>query len=325
MFTLLKYLFRTANPLTTGAQLDTRTDAEKKDDLHFSEVVGMATAVKWEERQPRQFPVLDQKQAFMCGAFALRKSMGIMYSLYPKYGSYVDLSSAHIYQRRMDRPIAGMSMSDMFNIASQGTALYALTNEKITTDADADSLSIPSWIVEIGKSFSIGGGVYLPVDFETVASTIQATGKGVILFQFFTAGEWARQFPTIVENLNVLSNNALRHFVTAVDFVLKDGKKYIVVEDSAHFGGLAQRYLSEEWFKARTHQAGYPMNFKFQTSVGDRPTYDNYFSTEVSTVWWRLSTQCSFCRERRCSYSCFAGKVSDTIRTTSHPSLRYSH
>jgi hypothetical protein len=53
--------------------------------------------------------------------------------------------------------------------------------------------------------------------------------------------------------------------VAAVDFVLVNGKKYLLIEDSSHFGGINRRLISEEFFRARNWFARYPMNFIFDS------------------------------------------------------------
>ncbi len=217
------------------------------------------------------FPVYNQNQTSMCGANALSKALGIAYTT--SYGSFIPFSRADIYQRRINKPEAGMTFPDMFKIASEGVTLEQLTPKELHSDSDADNLQIESFKREVGKVFSTNSGIYLANDIDTIASVIQTTGKGVILLTYFNAGEWSKEYPTIVDlGLNVVT--ALRHFVVAVDFTLVNGIKYLVVEDSAWFGGLNRRYVSEEWVKKRVYSAGYPMNFKFMVGGVKRPVYD---------------------------------------------------
>ncbi len=268
-------------PLTfTGALIDTRPEEQKKDDIHFKDIVGTANAVDWKVKsisECRRFPEYDQKRSFMCGANALSKAMGIIFQL--KYGAYYAFSRAHIYQRRYNKIFgdgAGMVMNDMFKIAGLGVTLESLTGEKITTDYDADSLLIDNLATKVGEAFSISGAVYLPNDIDTVASVIRTTGKGIIFLTYFTSGEWSKEMPTINDySLTYKDTRALRHFVVGVDYLLYSGmKKGIKIEDSAHFGGLSERILTQEWIDRRVIQAGYPMSFKFLIGSGDRPTYD---------------------------------------------------
>jgi len=275
MFTFLKYLLRTANPQPTGALLDTRPPEQKTNDIHFSEIVASANAVNWITKDSttwRTFPALNQYQTFMCGANSLSKAWGIYLS--QKYGKYVQLSRGHIYQRRKNRPGAGMALYDMFDILKQGATLEQLTGENIQSDDQADSLVVDQLEVAVGQGFATTGGVFLPSDIDTIASVIQTTGKGVILTTYFTAGEWSKTFPTIVNtNLGSQDPSALRHFVVAVDFTLYNNQKCLIIEDSAWFGGINRRIISEDWVTRRVVATGYLMTFKYAPQP-TKPTYD---------------------------------------------------
>lgn len=272
MFTLLKYWFRNDNPLPTGALPDTRTAGEKANDINFKDIVAYANPVNWTEKTTyRTFPQLDQKQSYTCGANALSKALGVAYSI--KLGSYVPFSRADIYQRRMNKPEQGMAMWDMFRIASEGVTLEQLTPKPIYTDSDADTMTIEPYKHLVGNVFSVTGGVYLNPDIDTIASIIQTTGKGVILLTYFLAGEWSKSTPTIINPL-LSASDALRHFVVATDFGIENGVKVLKIEDSAWFGGINERKITESWVKNRVIGAGYPMNFKFQVGTTGRPTYD---------------------------------------------------
>ena len=273
MFTLFKYLFRNANQKEfLGANLDTRVESEKVNDVYLHDIVASINTVNWIAKPViRTFPVYNQYQTYMCGANALSKALGIVYSL--SYKTYVPFSRSDIYQRRFNRPGAGMALSDMFKIASDGVTLEQLTPKELYTDSDADNLVIENFKRDVGKIFAVNNGVYVRVNIDDIASVIQTTGKGVIIATFFNSGEWSKQFPNIVDKY-LTKENALRHFVVVTDFTLVDGKKYLVAEDSAHFGGLNQRYLSEEWVNNRVYDAGYTMNFKFENGISGKPSYD---------------------------------------------------
>lgn len=283
-FTFLKFLIRDANPLHTGALNDPRPQEEKNEDVHFNELVATANAVNWVTKDTstwRSFPVLDQHSSYMCGANSLSKAWGIYLS--QKYGKYVQLSRAHIYQRRANRPTGGMALYDMFNILTQGATLEQLTNENISTDEQADSTIVDSLEKEVGKGFATTGGVYAGNDIDTIASIISTTGKGVILQTFFTSGEWSKTFPTITYPYLTNSDpSALRHFVVAVDYTLLNGVKCLVVEDSAAFGGIYRRIVSEAWMKARVVASGYPMTFKFSIQ-STQPSFDGISNISAQT------------------------------------------
>lgn len=272
----------------TGALIDERSDAEKAKDIQFGEIVGAATPVAWIEKpqnQWRKFPVLDQKNSFMCGAFSMKKLIGVYYWL--KYKTWVDFSEEDIYQRRLNRPNAGMAVDDIYRIIGDGVTLKTLTNAAIITDEDADSCVIEPFKRDVGKVFKMGKKIVLGANIDEIASVIQHTGKAVHFMTGFTASEYGRFMPVIENpNLNLYAPSTLRHFITFTDFTLYNGKKCLVAEDSAHFGGYSQRLISEDWINRRTMAATYPMNFLFEQS-GDpnKPHYTFTKKLEYSPVF----------------------------------------
>lgn len=273
MFTVFKYLFRINNQKEfIGALLDNRSDKEKEDDIHINDIVASVNVVNWKEKlEIRKFPDYNQYNSFMCGANSLSKAIGIAYNAI--YGVFIPFSRIDIYQRRINKPEAGMSLTDMFRIANEGITLEQLTPKVIREDSEADDYKIEDFKREVGKIFSINSGINVPSNIDTIASVIQTTGKGVILLTYFNSGEWSKEKPYIVDK-NLTVYDSLRHFVVATDFTLINGVKYIVIEDSAWFGGFNRRYLNEEWINKRVYSAMYPMNFKFQKTDINKPIYD---------------------------------------------------
>ena len=190
-------------------------------------------------------------------------------------GYDLDLSATSIYQRRSNKPDSGMIGVESFDIwKNKGISLEGLVPSQKMTDAQMDSQEIKPEADQVAEVFKIGNHVGLNSgDFETVASVIQTTGKAVMVWFYFTSSEWSKEIPTI-ENPNLNRNNALRHSVPAVDFFLFGGKKYILIEDSAHFAGFTYHLISEEFFKARNWFARYPMNYKFNDQTEPQPPQD---------------------------------------------------
>src|SRR3990167_3121536 len=105
----------------TGLNLDERSEEEKAKDYKQQEILASAQPVIWQEREPREFPVFNQGFTFTCVANAVAKLLGI--SLWLKDKTFAVFSRSHIYQRRSNKPSAGMNGGDAFNIAKQGVTL----------------------------------------------------------------------------------------------------------------------------------------------------------------------------------------------------------
>jgi len=271
------FSFFNKKPRGTGALLDIRPAIEKEKDYKFEEIVSSANPVTWVEKprdQWRKFPIFDQNGSGSCVAQTMAKLLGIMYFL--KNQVYVHFSATHIYQRRVNKPNAGMGGVDALDIARKGVTLEVLALSQKMTDSQMDETVIEKYKEDVGEVFKIGNYVQLPQDIETVASTIQTTGKGVMVWFFFKYDEWT-DVPTIKNNtLTVASPTAVRHSVTAVDWTIYKGKKAIIIEDSwgEQYGLGGQRVITEDFFKARNFFSAYPITFKFEE--GDIPQTPKY-------------------------------------------------
>lgn len=251
----------------TGALLDTRSKEEKDKDYFFEEMVATANPVLWVEKAEkdwRTFPVQNQNNSGSCVAQTARKLLRVLFTNI--CGKDIDFSASHIYSRRLNKPQGGMIGVDAMNILTKGTSLNVLMPSDLMTDAQMDAIKETDFDKKIGETFKVDNYVqFANGDFETVASTIQTTGKGVMVWFYFNHAEWSKLVPT-VDNPTLNFSEASKHSVTAVDFFLKNGKKYLLVEDSAHFAGYTRHLISEEFFKARNFFSAYPINFKYVTS-----------------------------------------------------------
>jgi len=255
----------------SGAQLDTRSKVEKSKDYKFEEIVAFANPVQWVEKTPdqwRKFPIFNQNGSGSCVAQTQAKEMGIM--RYLKDGNYVHFSAADIYQKRFGKPVAGMGAIEARNIAKNGVTLEILAPSQALSDSEMDSLVIEDYKHEVGNVFSVTNYIELPIgNIEILASFIQTTGKGAMVWFFFEYKEWTDHPYVYNKDLMVTDPGICRHSVTAVDFCLVNGKKSIIIEDSwgPNYGLNGQRVIDEEFFKTRNFYAGYLMNFKFDEQI----------------------------------------------------------
>lgn len=256
--------------LQTGATIDQRTEEDKDKDYKAEEAVASSSAVNWVEKtsdQWRKFPIFNQDGSGSCVAQSEAKEMGIMRWL--EDGTYVHFSATDIYQRRNNRPASGMWATDARDIVRKGGAtLEALTPSQSLTDSQMDGTVVEPYKRAVGEVFKVPNYLELPSkDIERVASTIQATGKGVMVWFYFTSNEWT-DHPVIHDlELPLTGPNSVRHCVTAVDYCLVDGKKCLIIDDSwgPNFGVGGQRVIDEGFFIARNWHASYLINFRYDT------------------------------------------------------------
>lgn len=278
----------------SGAALDERTEEEKKSAYPFREIVAAANPVVWKEKLPsewRKFPIFNQNGSGSCVAQTEGKELGIMRWLKDK--NYVHFSATDIYQQRANRPAAGMAAFDARGIvAKNGATLEVLTPSQGLSDEQMDSTVVEPYKRQVGQVFAVPNYLeFVNGDMESIASFIQTTGKGVMVWFYFTYEEWT-DHPTILNpSLDIRGLSTIRHSVTAVDFALVNGKKCLIIEDSwgPQYGLSGQRVIDIDFFIARNYYAGYLMNFKFeQPSAPNKPKHtfnvDLVFETEGPEV-----------------------------------------
>lgn len=260
---------------------DQRSEDEKQlQDVQLGEIVASANPVQWTEKATnviRHFPIFNQNGSGSCVAQTGAKLGGIMYWLDNGKKDYVHFSATHIYQRRNNKPAGGMAGEDVFNIMQQGVTLEELVPSQNMSDEQMDGIKIEKYKEDVGKVFRFGKPVNLPVkDIDTIASVIQTTGKGVMVWFYWTVDEWTL-VPVIKNaNLDQYAASTCRHSVTAVDFTILGpsnvpnnpemwGKKALVIDDSwgSSYGAAGQRFITEDFFKARNWYARHVQNFKY--------------------------------------------------------------
>lgn len=259
----------------SGALIDTRRDVEKENDYQFGEIVAATNPVNWVEKLQsawRRFPIFNQDGSGSCVAQTLAKLLGILYWL--KNQLYVHFSATHIYQRRTNKPSGGMAGVDAFDIARKGATLEDLVPSQNMTDPQMDGTEIPQYKQDVGSVFKIGNYVSLPIkDIDTIASVIQTTDKGVMVWFYFEHREWTDAPQVLNPNLDLRAASTSRHSVTAVDFTLYQGKKALIIEDSwgPGYGVGGQRIITEDFFRVRNWFAAYPINFAFEDQTQPQP------------------------------------------------------
>lgn len=245
---------------------DQRSEEEKDFDYNQTEFVAESNPVEWKEKKEndwRSFPMLNQFYTFKCVAFTLAKIALINFWLKTK--EFLKFSPNSIYDYRVNKPSGGMIGNDAFEIwQDKGISLEAVC--KSNQVQETEPIEVTLFAKEVAKGFKLGKHITINNgDFDRVASTIQTTGKGIMVWFYFTSREWSPKFPQVMDNLtSPYDTRASRHSVTVVDFGLINGKEYLKIEDSAHFGGISERWISREFFTARNFLIKYPMNFNYE-------------------------------------------------------------
>lgn len=264
-----------------GANIDTRPPEQAAaEDIHAAEVIASAVAVNWVEKDPasiRTFGDQNQNQKSDCVAESRRKIKRVLYNV--NKGIDLDFSAVAFYRKRVNYPGEGMIAADAIKIDSeQGMTLDKLVpSDPITTEAGANALAPDKYNNDLAKVFAIQNKeiIFVPGDLETPAGTIQKSRKAVMVWFYFTSREWSQLVPKIMDNLSGPGDpRSLNHSTVAIEPALYQGQKGFWIDDSAHFGGLARRFITEDFYKKRNWYASYPLAFKFEPDVNTKPSYD---------------------------------------------------
>jgi hypothetical protein len=254
-----------------GVRDDTRPQEVKDKDVHIRELVASFAPVVWVEKtddQIRKFTDRDQTQSSSCVGQTVAKLAEVSYFL--KTGEKVVFSATSIYAPRSNKPELGMIPAEAMTLwKEKGITLEQLLKSQNLNENQINNVPITNLAKDTATLFKIDNFVQLPIDIEVIAGTIQQTGKAVALLVRFASKEWSREFPVIMGG-----EAPLGHEIAVTDFTLRNGKKCLVIEDSAHFGGLTRRYLSED-FLVRAYNAYYAANFRNleEDRPSDKPKY----------------------------------------------------
>lgn len=253
--------------------VDTQTIDQKVLNFKFAEVVLAPQPVIWVEKPRetwRSFPGRNQNGSGECVVMTNATEDGILFE--QKYGSWMDFSSSFPYQQRKYPTQSGCTSEDVYTIFPKiGNVFESLMPSQNMTDEQAMAVPRPAYLKDLALVYQ-SKRIELPLDFETVASTVQATKKGVMVWFRYSLAEWTN-IPMV---LNKPTTSG--HSVTVVDFTLVGGKKYLIIQDSwgLQFADKGLRLISEEYFKARCFLASYKLSFKYEVSATPvRPVFNN--------------------------------------------------
>lgn len=247
----------------TGAIDDPRTPMERQKDFRFEEL-GLATAVAWDEKpqdQWRKFPIRDQDGSGSCVAQTIAKMLGI--ENFNEEGKFIEFSAYDIYDRRSNKPDAGMIGVEGLTFGKE----YGATLEQFLPSQNLNEAQmnvpvkrVPSMEL-VAKIFKGGNFVMLPFNIDAIASVIDR-GKGVMMWFKWEIDEWDLPVPKIKYDtpMFLLKNH---HSLTGVYRTLYNGQKAIIIDDSwgKNRGFDGQRVITEDWIRTRMTFCAYYEDF----------------------------------------------------------------
>ena len=209
-----------------------------------------------------------------CVIQGVEKERGIISK--QKYGEFIIYSAILGYQGRENPSVGGSTYIDAVRSTNNGSIPEFFLPSQSLSDLQMMSLEVKQYHKDMAKVFG-AKRVKTVKNIDIIASTLDATGKGIGLTVRFGPGEWFGKYQ--VKELLPAKEQVWGHYVVIVDYTLNDkGEKCLVIEDSACEDGYPVRLIPESFFKARTYwEPSYIVNFKTYVELGivpERPKFD---------------------------------------------------
>lgn len=240
------------NSNKTGALLDPRPESEKLLDWQHETIIGATPLPDWKEKNGyKLIETRDQGSALDCGAHAGARAIrgqigGEMKSALPIYWGRTNVGG-------------GMYHKEVLSLANKGTVNEnQIPSQNLNETQANNKRPFTTEEKSIIDSLKGNGYVFCSTDINTIAG-ITDLGIVVSILIFFKDDEWKETLNVIHSDTNL--GNSIHHFIDVVDYTLKNGKKYLVVEDSSNLktskNKTGQRLMSEEFANKRIISAGY--------------------------------------------------------------------
>jgi hypothetical protein len=264
--------FKKKIQFNNGARPDTRPQELKDLDYTQRELVASIAPVVWTKKTKyRTFPKRMQNGSGSCVMQSLEKERGIIAQL--KYGEFIVFSCNDDYQLRANPEISGSTYEDLIKATNRGAVLEILSPSQSLNDLQMMNAKKLSYSDDVSKIFG-AKRINMDLNIDTIASTIENTGKGVGLTVMFGSGEWFRTDK--VKELTTPDKWINGHRVVAIDYTLDNqGNKCLVIDDSSCEDGYQYRLVPESFLLNRTYwKPNYILNFKQYIEKPEKPSFD---------------------------------------------------
>lgn len=257
------------NPKVLGVIEDPRTEDERSKDYSHEEVTAGAVSIQWVQKKPedwKRYPKRNQSSSLSCLAQSGAKLLGVENKV--ETGNFIEFSALDIYDRRANKPSGGMWGQNLMQILKDQGSCYEsqLPSQGMNESQMNRAVVRTQDMLDIERTYKTGG--YVEVKNRTIdaVASVLEQGKAVELMMWFDeeGTEWWKTVPSIkYPNLGTTDAGATRHGIVAVDYTMFDGKKCLIIEDSAgnysSIDGKGQRILTEEFFNKRCYYAAYAL------------------------------------------------------------------
>ena len=237
------------------ALIDTRHPKERIKDYVRDEIMLASSGVPYTNQRPTEVgaTVYNQYQTSSCVAHAVATALeyeGII-------TAQTAVSQLQLYRKRLNYPNSGAHGYDLFDKLKLGQTKY----KDSPTPVNASEIFANTLPLLLGAKFLKDFSYFNYSDGRTANKALSEyvpddvhNGKAIVIFIYASNAEWRKEYVEPTANVT-LYTAPVRHAVVLIprgDFT-QNGKRWLAVHDSAHFGGRYLRYISEEFLEKRVY------------------------------------------------------------------------
>jgi hypothetical protein len=167
----------------------------------------------------------------------------------------VILADEFLYTQRSNKPQEGCYWHDIADkVLVQGICERALLKE-VKTEKEANAVKVSEDQQENAKQYKQKSYIYLKNFWDIMKWVNQ--GYPVVFSIFATSKEWSNSAPYIIDTKLTIEKAPINHAICAIPKTgFQDKQKYgFYITDSAHFGKVSIREISEEFINVRLKTA----------------------------------------------------------------------
>jgi len=252
-------------PTNTGFLDDNRPEIEKgKDFLH--EELDLGSGAKWLSKtealkSTKKYKKLDQKRTSSCVGHSGVLALGIENE--SEGEGFVELSPAYIYRQRFNFPQEGMYYHDLGKICNTNGSCFSETLPTPVFERDINNVLITNSMIQEGRTFRSKNYVFLTAPkMEQFKNISNGMKEAVIISVFADYKEWSTDKPKLLKPNLKREDAPIRHACVVLPNSAYEyrGVRYLIVQDSAWFGGKNIRHVPEDFVLARFRYGMYFTN-----------------------------------------------------------------
>lgn len=223
-----------------------------KDYLHEERVAATPPQIWFDKPTSSPYDIENQEYTSSCVPHAVTMSWSI--AVKTTLNTSIRLSKMFLYRLRSNFPSPGSNLPEMMDkLKNTGSCLYPTLPDTFS-EQDANKIQLSATLFLEAESTKKDIEYFKITNARNIdlLASVAAKGFGVALLIFATEEEWAQTYPQVIPG-TVQVFAPIRHGVCIIDKggFIENGKKYVTVVDSAHFGEISFRYLSEDFINQR--------------------------------------------------------------------------